>query len=105
MRKFGLFLILSVLSIGIHAQELTEQEAQAKEDSIFNLKLSGSSHYAEAAVDLIMEDDSKVSVARQQSLLLLQTHVIEIFSKCLNMKNQDVQEIYELIEERLMKLI
>ena len=44
MRKFGLFLILSVLSIGIHAQELTEQEAQAKEDSIFNLKFSGSSH-------------------------------------------------------------
>lgn len=104
MRKFGLFLILSVLSIGIHAQELTEQEAQAKEDSIFNLKLSGSSHYAEAAVDLIMEDDSKVSVARQQSLLLLQTHVIEIFSKCLNMKNQDVQEIYELIEEKAYEI-
>jgi len=104
MRKFGLFLILSVLSIGIHAQELTEREAQAKEDSIFNLKFSGSSHYAEAAVDLIMEDDSKVSVARQQSLLLLQTHIIEIFSKCLNMKNQDVQEIYELIEEKAYEI-
>ena len=34
MRKFGLFLILSVLSIGIHAQELTEQEALAKDRTI-----------------------------------------------------------------------
>ena len=100
MRKFGLFLILSVLSIGIHAQELTEQEAQAKEDSVFNMKLSGLSHYAETAVEMIMEDDAKVSVAKQQSMLLLQTHIIEIFSKCLNMKNEDVQEIYELIEEK-----
>lgn len=100
MRKFGLFLILSVLSIGIHAQELTEQEAQAKEDSVFNMKLSGLSHYAEAAVEMIMEDDAQVSVAEQQSMLLLQTHVINIFSKCLHMKNEDVQEIYELIEEK-----
>ena len=100
MRKISLFFILSMLAVGIHAQELTERELQAKEDSIFNLKFSEEAHYAETAVELIMEDDASVSVARQQSMLLLQTHIVEIFSKCLNMKNQDVQEIWDLIEEK-----
>lgn len=100
MRKFGLFLILSVLSIGIHAQELTEREAQAKEDSIFNIKLSEQAHYAEVVIDMATDDNEAVSLAQQQSIALLQTHVIEIFAKRLKMSAQDVREIWDVIDDK-----
>lgn len=100
MRKFGLFLILSVLSIGIHAQELTEQEVQAKEDSVFNIKFKEQAHYAELVIDMATKEDKDVTVAEQQSMLLLQTHIIEIFSKRFKMSNEDVREIWDVIEDK-----
>lgn len=100
MKKFGLFLILSVLSIGIHAQELTERELQAKEDSIFKIKFKEQAHYAELVIDMATKEDKDVTVAEQQSMLLLQTHIIEIFSKRFKMSNEDVREIWDVIEDK-----
>lgn len=100
MRKFGLFLILSMLSVGIHAQELTEQETQAKEDSIFNIKVSEQAHYAEVVIDMVTDDNEAVSLAQQQSIALLQTHIIEIFAKRLKMSAQDVREIWDVIDDK-----
>lgn len=100
MRKLGLFLILSMLAIGMHAQELTEQEVQAKEDSIFNIKLSEQAHYAEVVIDMVTDDNEAVSLAQQRSIALLQTHIIEIFAKRLKMSAQDVREIWDVIDDK-----
>ena len=100
MRKFSLFFILAMLAVGIHAQELTEQQLQAKEDSIFSIKFKEQAHYAEVVIDMATKEDKDVTVAEQQSMLLLQTHIIEIFSKRFKMSNKDVQEIWDVIEDK-----
>lgn len=89
-----------MFAMSIYAQELSEQELQAKEDSVFSIKFKEQAHYAETVIDMITEDDAKVSAARQQSMLLLQTHIIEIFSKYFKMTNQDVREIWDVIEDK-----
>lgn len=100
MRKFSLFFLLTMLAVGIHAQELTELQLQAKEDSIFNIKFKEQAHYAEVVIDMATKEDKDVSVAEQQSMLLLQTHIIEIFSKRFKMSNEDVREIWDVIEDK-----
>ena len=104
MRKISLFFFLSMLAIGIHAQELTERELQAKEDSIFNIKISEQAHYAEAVIDLVTDDNEAISLAQQQSIALLQTHVIEIFAKRFKMSNQDVREIWNVIDDKCQNI-
>lgn len=100
MRKFISLLILLSANIGIHAQEVTSQENQAKEDSIFNVKISEEAHYAEVTIDFLMKDDKDVSAQEMDARRLLQAHIIEIFSKRFNMNNDDVQEIWDVIDDK-----
>lgn len=100
MRKISLLFFLSMLAINMHAQDLAEQEIQIKEDSIFNIKFSEQAHYAEVVIDMATDDNEAVSLAQQQSIALLQTHVIEVFAKRLKMSNQDVRDIWDVIEDK-----
>lgn len=100
MRKIALLLFLSVSVIGSYAQEIINEEIRAKEDSIFDIKVSEQAHYAEVTIDFITKDDKDVDAAEMNARRLLQTHVIEIFSKRFNMNNQDVQEIWDVIDDK-----
>ena len=100
MRKFVSLLFLLAMIASTHAQEVISQETQAKEDSIFNDKISEEAHYAEVTIDYITKDDKDVSATEMESMRLLQTHIIEIFSKRFKMSNKDVQEIWDIIDDK-----
>ena len=100
MRKFVSLLFLLAIIGSTRAQEVTSQETQAKEDSIFNVKISEEAHYAEVTIDYITKDDKDVSATEMESMRLLQTHIIEIFSKRFKMNNKDVQEIWDIIDDK-----
>lgn len=100
MRKIASLLFLLAAIVGVHAQEITSQENQAKEDSIFNVKISEEAHCAEVTIDYITKDDKDVSATEMESMRLLQTHIIEIFSKRFKMDNKDVQEIWDVIDDK-----
>ena len=100
MRKFISLLFLVTATMGTHAQEITSQENQAKEDSIFNVKISEEAHYAEVTIDYITKDDKDVNAQEMDARRLLQAHIIEIFSKRFNMNNEDVQEIWDVIDDK-----
>ena len=99
MKSKVLLFFLSMLAISMHAQELTEEQIQLKEDSVFNIKFSEEAHYAEVAVDLMTQDGASVTLAKQQSMNLLQTHIVEIFAKRLKLSNEAVQNIWDAVEE------
>ena len=75
-----LFLFLSLFAWG---QESTSLEESAKKKEINEIKLTGDAIYADLYQDAI-EDEFDIEKAKIRSKEMLMTHVIEIFSKRLN---------------------
>lgn len=80
---------------------------------INDIKLKENALYAEIREAIYIgdegedEDMAKVKAltkAQQKSIDLLQTHVIEIFAKRLKMSKQDVQEIWDVIDDKCQNI-
>ena len=95
---------MAICSVNIYGQELTDEEAQSKKKEINGIKLSEEAVYADV-VELALDDNEAISLAQQKSINLLQTHVIEIFAKRMNMSKADVQEIWDVIDDKCQNIV
>ena len=104
MKKIVLLLSLALSAFSTYAQEANDPEELEKKKEINEIKLSEQAHYAEVVIEMVTDDNEAVSLAHQQSLALLQTHVIEVFAKRLNMSKQDVREIWSVIDDKCQNI-
>jgi len=96
--------MLAICSVNMYGQELSDEEAQSKKKEINGIKLSEEAVYADV-VELALDDNEAVSLAQQKSINLLQTHVIEIFAKRMNMSKADVKEIWDVIDDKCQNIV
>lgn len=104
MKKIVLFLSLAMFTFCTYAQDVNSSEELGKKKEINEIKLSEQAHYAEVVIEMVTDDNEAVSLAQQQSIALLQTHVIEIFAKRLNMSKEDVREIWNVIDDKCQNI-
>ena len=93
MKKLSYLFILLLLPIVAFAQEATEQDKENKE-KIKEIKLSEDYVYADA----VTEDN--LSEAQQNSMDLLRANVNAIFAERFHMPKEDVEEIWDVIEDK-----
>lgn len=93
MKKLSYLLILLLFPIVAFAQEATEQDKENKE-KIKVIKLSEDYVYADA----VTEDN--LSEAQQNSMDLLRANVNAIFAERFHMPKEDVEEIWDVIEDK-----
>ena len=93
MKKLSYLLILLLLPIVAFAQEVPEQDKENKE-KIKEIKLSEEYVYADA----VTEDN--LSEAQQNSMDLLRANVNAIFAERFHMPKEDVEEIWDVIEDK-----
>lgn len=104
MRKIVFFVMCALCSMGMNAQDMTAQEEASKKREINTIKLSEQAVYADV-IELATDDNEAVTLAQQKSIQLLQTHVIEIFAKRMNMSKADVQEIWDVIDDKCQNIV
>lgn len=105
MKKIRILIVLALCIVtGMKAQEtapVTEDSKQKKE--INEIKLSEEAVYADV-VQMVTDDNEAVTLAQQKSIAMLQTHVIEIFAKRMKMDKKDVQEIWDVIDDKCQNI-
>lgn len=104
MKKTVIFVMMAICSIGMYGQTTSEQDEVSKKKEINGIKLSEEAVYADV-IEMATDDNEAVSLAQQKSINLLQTHVIEIFAKRMNMKKADVQEIWDVIDDKCQNIV
>lgn len=88
----------------VSAQEMTpEEEIQSKRE-INEIKWNENAVYADVVEYMADDSEKTVTVAQQKSMQLLQTHVIEIFAKRMHMEKEDVQEIWDVIDDKCQNI-
>ena len=97
MKKLSYLFILLLFPIVAFAQEATEQDKENKE-KIKEIKLSEDYVYADA----VTEDN--LSEAQQNSMDLLRANVNAIFAERFHMPKEDVEEIWDVIEDKCQKI-
>lgn len=85
------------------AQDSAEEEARKKAE-INKIKLSENTIYADV-IEMVTDDNEAVSLAQQKSMNMLQMHVIEMFAKRMNMPPEDVQEIWDVIDDKCQNIV
>ena len=104
MKKFIIYIALAVCAVGVHAQEMTPEEEAKLKREINEIKWKEDAVFAEI-VDYVSDDSDKaVSQAQQQSMMKLQTVIVELFAQNMNMKKEDVQEIWDTIEDKCQNI-
>lgn len=102
---FVLFLLLLWRGVAVaQQQEMSEQEVAAQKEEINNIKLGNNAVYAEV-IETMTDDNEAVSLAKQKSINLLQSHVIEVFAKRLHMEKKDLQEIWDVIDDKCQNIV
>lgn len=102
---FVLFLLLLWGGVAVaQQQEMSEQEVAAQKEEINNIKLGDNAVYAEV-IETMTDDNEAVSLAKQKSINLLQSHVIEVFAKRLHMEKKDLQEIWDVIDDKCQNIV
>lgn len=98
MKKITVWMLMIACAIVMRAENNSDD---AKQKKINEIKWSENAVYAEV-LDYMADDgdDTFISLAEQKSMALLQSHVIEIFAKRLKMSKQDVQEIWDVVEDK-----
>lgn len=104
MKKILIFAMLAICSIGMNGQDLGSQDEVSKKKEINGIKLSEEAVYADV-IEMATDDNEAISLAQQKSINLLQTHVIEIFAKRMNMSKADVQEIWNVIDDKCQNIV
>lgn len=97
---------MALCAITLAAQEtaIPSQEETAKKKEINNIKLSEQAVYADV-MQIATDDNEAVSLAQQKSINMLQAHVIEIFAKRMHMEKKDVQEIWDVIDDKCQNIV
>ena len=104
-RKFYLFFLWGMVGIApALAQEQVPEDEAAKRAEINEIKLSENAIYADV-VEMVSDDNEAVSLAQQKSINMLQAHVIEVFAKRLHMEPKDVQEIWDVIDDKCQNIV
>ena len=104
MKKIILYITLAVCAVGVRAQEITPEEEAKLKREINEIKWKEDAVFAEI-VDYVSDDSDKaISQAQQQSMLKLQTVIVELFAQNMNMKKEDVQEIWDTIEDKCQNI-
>lgn len=85
------------------AQDSDDEEARKKAE-INEIKLSENTIYADV-VEMVTDDNEAVSLAQQKSMNMLQMHVIEMFAKRMKMPPEDVQEIWDVIDDKCQNIV
>lgn len=106
MRKIQVFVMLLFCTTASFAQvaETTAEEETARKEAINEIKLSQDAVYADV-IETLTDDNEAISLAQQKSINLLQAHVIEIFAKRMHMEKQDVQEIWDVIDDKCQNIV
>lgn len=101
-----MFIVMALCTITLAAQEtaIPSQEETAKKKEINNIKLSEQAVYADV-MQIATDDNEAVSLAQQKSINMLQAHVIEIFAKRMHMEKKDVQEIWDVIDDKCQNIV
>ena len=87
----------------VSAQDTAEEEARKKAE-INEIKLSENTIYADV-IEMVTDDNEAVSLAQQKSMNMLQMHVIEMFAKRMKMPPEDVQEIWDVIDDKCQNIV
>ena len=93
MKKLSYLFILLLFPIVAFAQEATVQDKENKE-KIKEIKLSEDYVYADAVTE------ENLSEAQQNSMDLLRTNVNAIFAERFHMSKEDVEDIWDVIEDK-----
>lgn len=104
MKKTVIFAMMALCSLGMSGQDLSGQDETSKKKEINGIKLSEEAVYADV-IEMATDGNEAVSLAQQKSINLLQTHVIEIFAKRMNMSKADVQEIWDVIDDKCQNIV
>ena len=104
MRKYILYITLIIFSMSVQAQQMTPEEEAKLKREINEIKWKEDAVFAEIVDYLSDDSDKAVTQAQQQSMLKLQTVVVELFAQNLNMKKEDVQEIWDTIEDKCQNI-
>lgn len=101
MKKTLLYVMLAVCALGANAQEMTPEEAAKLKKEMNDIKRSEDFIFADGLAEYLSDDSDKaVSQATQQSMMKLQTQIVTVFAQHLKMSKEDVQEIWDVIEDK-----
>lgn len=107
MKQIALLLVSVLYVIGGYAQQanVPTEEDVAKGKEINNIKRSEEAVYADVMEFVAPESDGVPTLAQQRSQQMLQAHVIEIFAKRMKMDKKDVQEIWDVIDDKCQNIV
>lgn len=107
--KRTLTLAVSVLcaTTTLFAQQTTvpTEEAAVKGKEINDIKRSEEAIYADVLEFVAPESEEIPTLAQQKSQQMLQAHVIEVFAKRMKMDKKDVQEIWDVIDDKCQNIV
>lgn len=104
--KLYLSVILLLCCISVTAQDAISpsDEEIAKKREINKIKMSEEAVYADI-MEIASDDAETVSAVHQKSHEMLQAHVIEVFAKRMKMSKKDVQEIWDVIDDKCQNIV
>ena len=107
MKKVTLLFVSILCAASLSAQEASafSKDAADKGKEINNIKRSEQAVYADIMEFVAPDNDEVPTLAQQRSQQLLQTHVIEIFAKRMKMDKKDVQEIWDVIDDKCQNIV
>lgn len=107
MKQLTLLLVSVLYVIGGYAQQanVPTEEDVAKGKEINSIKRSEEAVYADVMEFVAPESDGVPTLAQQRSQQMLQAHVIEIFAKRMKMDKKDVQEIWDVIDDKCQNIV
>ena len=104
-RRAKLSALLIFMSFSLWGQNaITSSEDVIKGKEINQIKKTEGALYADTYQE-ITADEADLAEAQKRSMDMLKTHVIEVFSKRLNMTNEDVREIWSTLESRCKNIV
>ena len=104
MKKIILGIIYLFGCFYLNAQVVTTQEETQKKKEINQIKLGEQAMYADV-VEVASDDFEAVSLAKQRSINMLQTNVMEACAKKMNMSKEDVKEIFDIIDDKCQNVV
>lgn len=108
MKQYKLYLSILLLCCCIQATAqnalVPVDEETAKKKEINQIKRSEQAVYADI-MEMASDDEEALSAAHQKSRDMLQAHVIEIFAKRMKMSKKDVQEIWDVIDDKCQNIV
>ena len=108
MRAYKLYLSAFLLLCCMHTAAQTSavptDEETTKKKEINKIKLSEEAIYADV-MEMATDDAESITLAQRKSREMLQAHVIEVFAKRMKMEKKDVQEIWDVIDDKCQNIV